>query len=70
QGCDIPDIDIVVQYKLCNDLPTFIQRGGRAARKDTHTGLAVLLLEPWVKEKSQGEIEKLLEEGKTKKRKR
>lgn len=45
QGCDIPDIDVVVQWKLPATLSHFIQRAGRAARGHGRTGLAVLLVE-------------------------
>ncbi|TFY56011.1 hypothetical protein EVG20_g9099 [Dentipellis fragilis] len=45
-GCNIPDIEIVVQWKLPNKLSSFIQRAGRAARAPNIKGLAVLLVEP------------------------
>ncbi|KAA1476505.1 P-loop containing nucleoside triphosphate hydrolase protein, partial [Dentipellis sp. KUC8613] len=45
-GCNIPDIDIVVQWKLPGKLSSFIQRAGRAARGPNTVGLAVLLVEP------------------------
>lgn len=46
QGCNIPDIDIVVQWKLPGSVSAFVQRAGRAARGSGRTGLAVLLVEP------------------------
>ncbi|KAH9912363.1 P-loop containing nucleoside triphosphate hydrolase protein [Fomitopsis serialis] len=44
-GCDIPDIDIVVQWKLPSTFSNFIQRAGRVARGRGRTGLAVLIVE-------------------------
>ncbi|KLO06209.1 P-loop containing nucleoside triphosphate hydrolase protein, partial [Schizopora paradoxa] len=45
-GCNIPDIDVVVQWKLPEKFSSFIQRAGRAARGEGRTGLAILLAEP------------------------
>ncbi|KAF6759687.1 P-loop containing nucleoside triphosphate hydrolase protein [Ephemerocybe angulata] len=59
-GCNIPDIDIVVQWKLP---ASFVQRAGRAARGSGRTGLAVLLVE-----KSSSDVSREVEnEGKKKK---
>ncbi|KAI0074175.1 P-loop containing nucleoside triphosphate hydrolase protein [Panus rudis PR-1116 ss-1] len=44
-GCDIPDIDIVVQWKLPKTFSNWIQRAGRVARGKGRTGIAVLLVE-------------------------
>ncbi|KAH9915137.1 P-loop containing nucleoside triphosphate hydrolase protein [Fomitopsis serialis] len=44
-GCNVPDIDLVVQWKLPAKLSNFIQRAGRAARGRGRTGLAILLVE-------------------------
>ncbi|KAJ3541715.1 hypothetical protein NM688_g6047 [Phlebia brevispora] len=44
-GCNVPDIDIVVQWRLPKSLSQFVQRAGRAARRRGHKGLAVLLVE-------------------------
>ncbi|KAJ3516531.1 hypothetical protein NMY22_g14185 [Coprinellus aureogranulatus] len=44
-GCNIPDIDVVVQWKLPASVSSFVQRAGRAARGRNRTGLAVLLVE-------------------------
>ncbi|KAI0690245.1 P-loop containing nucleoside triphosphate hydrolase protein, partial [Cerioporus squamosus] len=44
-GCNIPDIDRVVQWKLPATFSNFIQRAGRAARGRGRKGLAVLLVE-------------------------
>jgi superfamily II DNA/RNA helicase len=46
QGCNVPDIDFVVQWKLPAKLSSFVQRAGRAARGPGRTGVAVLLAEP------------------------
>ncbi|KAF9537319.1 hypothetical protein CPC08DRAFT_809291 [Agrocybe pediades] len=44
-GCNIPNIDVVVQWKLPTCVSSFVQRAGRAARDATRTGIAVLLVE-------------------------
>ncbi|KAH6876462.1 P-loop containing nucleoside triphosphate hydrolase protein [Coprinopsis sp. MPI-PUGE-AT-0042] len=44
-GCNLPAVDLVVQWKLPSSLSTFVQRAGRAARSASRTGLAVLLVE-------------------------
>ncbi|KXN82723.1 ATP-dependent DNA helicase RecQ [Leucoagaricus sp. SymC.cos] len=44
-GCNIPDINLVVQWKLPATVSSFIQRAGRAARGLGRKGLAVLLVE-------------------------
>jgi superfamily II DNA helicase RecQ len=46
QGCNIPDIDVVVQWKLPASMSIFIQRAGRAGRARGSQGLAILLVEP------------------------
>lgn len=48
QGCNIPDVDVVVQWKLPKTLSSWIQRAGRAARGPNRIGIAVLLVEPSV----------------------
>ncbi|KAI0772184.1 P-loop containing nucleoside triphosphate hydrolase protein [Irpex lacteus] len=45
-GINVPDVDVVVQWKLPATLSNFIQRAGRAARDRRRRGLAVLLVEP------------------------
>ncbi|KAI0075558.1 P-loop containing nucleoside triphosphate hydrolase protein, partial [Panus rudis PR-1116 ss-1] len=45
-GCNIPDIDIVVQWRLPATLSNWVQRAGRAARGRGRKGLAILLVEP------------------------
>ncbi|KAF8610606.1 P-loop containing nucleoside triphosphate hydrolase protein [Ceratobasidium sp. AG-I] len=45
-GCDIPDIDLVVQWKAAKLLSTFVQRAGRAARNPNRTGIAIQFVEP------------------------
>ncbi|KAF9556931.1 P-loop containing nucleoside triphosphate hydrolase protein [Agrocybe pediades] len=47
-GCNIPDIDVVVQWKLPTSVSAFVQRAGRAARDPKRTGIAVLLVEKTV----------------------
>ncbi|KAJ7101668.1 P-loop containing nucleoside triphosphate hydrolase protein, partial [Mycena epipterygia] len=44
-GCDIPDIELVVQWKIPKNLSSWVQRAGRAARARGSTGMAVMLVE-------------------------
>ncbi|EJF62115.1 P-loop containing nucleoside triphosphate hydrolase protein, partial [Dichomitus squalens LYAD-421 SS1] len=44
-GCNMPDIDRVVQWKLPATFSHFIQRAGRAARGPGRMGVAILLVE-------------------------
>ncbi|KAJ7643852.1 P-loop containing nucleoside triphosphate hydrolase protein [Roridomyces roridus] len=44
-GCDIPDIALVVQWKLPQNLSSWVQRAGRAARGPRKEGLAVMIVE-------------------------
>ncbi|PPQ70400.1 hypothetical protein CVT24_013138, partial [Panaeolus cyanescens] len=44
-GCNLPAVDVVVQWKLPQTLSAFVQRAGRAARSPSQSGLAVLLVE-------------------------
>ncbi|THU92046.1 P-loop containing nucleoside triphosphate hydrolase protein, partial [Dendrothele bispora CBS 962.96] len=44
-GCDLPDIDVVVQWTLPKTVSAFVQRAGRAARGPHLRGLAILLVE-------------------------
>ncbi|KAJ3574267.1 hypothetical protein NP233_g1884 [Leucocoprinus birnbaumii] len=44
-GCNLPDIDLVVQWKRPSTVSAFIQRAGRAARDPGRTGVAVFLAE-------------------------
>jgi superfamily II DNA/RNA helicase len=50
KGCNIPDVDIVVQWKLPATVSSFVQRAGRAARGSGRNGLAVLLVEKTIYE--------------------
>ncbi|KAF7352556.1 ATP-dependent DNA helicase Q-like 3 [Mycena venus] len=44
-GCDIPNVELVVQWKLPKNLSSWIQRAGRAARGPVMQGMAVMLVE-------------------------
>ncbi|KAI0085495.1 hypothetical protein BDY19DRAFT_875077, partial [Irpex rosettiformis] len=46
QGLDVPNIEIVVQYKATMGLDTLIQRFGRAVRDVRLQGVAILIAEP------------------------
>ncbi|KAI0267689.1 P-loop containing nucleoside triphosphate hydrolase protein, partial [Gloeopeniophorella convolvens] len=45
-GVDLPDILLVVQWRVPSDLCTLVQRFGRAARSLELQGLAILIAEP------------------------
>ncbi|KAJ7486592.1 P-loop containing nucleoside triphosphate hydrolase protein [Mycena latifolia] len=44
-GCDLADVDIVVQWKAPKNMSSWIQRAGRAARGRGREGLAVMIVE-------------------------
>ena len=46
QGIDIPDVLMVVQWKVTTDLNILIQRFGRAARNFALQAVAILIAEP------------------------
>ncbi|KAL4258661.1 hypothetical protein AB1N83_011263 [Pleurotus pulmonarius] len=47
-GCDIPDIELVVQFMVPSSLSTWVQRAGRAGRNPNINSNAVLLVQPSV----------------------
>ncbi|KAI0309763.1 P-loop containing nucleoside triphosphate hydrolase protein [Amylostereum chailletii] len=47
QGVNVPDIEIVIQYGLCQWVEELVQRFGRNARLPHIHGLSLLLAEPW-----------------------
>ncbi|KAF5380428.1 hypothetical protein D9615_004643 [Tricholomella constricta] len=53
-GCNIPDIDMVVQWKAAKNISSWVQRAGRAARASGRDGLAVMLVENWQKAVAEG----------------
>jgi superfamily II DNA/RNA helicase len=61
QGCNIPDVDVVVQWKLPSSVSTFVQRAGRAARGHGRTGLAVLLVEKSVYEADLSRLDEIVQ---------
>lgn len=48
QGCDIPDIEDIVQYQVPDNLSIWTQRAGRAGRSPNINARAVLLVQPSV----------------------
>ncbi|THV08508.1 P-loop containing nucleoside triphosphate hydrolase protein [Dendrothele bispora CBS 962.96] len=67
-GCNIPDIDVVVQWKLPSSLSAFVQRAGRAARNPRRQGLAVLLVEKTAYSVNlEDELEKIVTKKRSKK---
>ncbi|TEB27983.1 P-loop containing nucleoside triphosphate hydrolase protein, partial [Coprinellus micaceus] len=46
QGCDIPDIELIIQLGVSPSLTVWIQRAGRAARSLTLHGRAILMVKP------------------------
>ncbi|RDB14985.1 putative ATP-dependent DNA helicase RecQ [Hypsizygus marmoreus] len=55
-GCNIPDVDVIVQWKAPANLSSWVQRAGRAARAAGRTGMAVMLVEKSAFEVNQGPI--------------
>jgi superfamily II DNA/RNA helicase len=43
----VPDIECVIQYGMCRDVPNLIQRGGRGGRSTFTTAIFLILYEPW-----------------------
>ena len=68
QGCNIPDVDLVVQWKLPASVSTFVQRAGRAARGTDRIGVAVLLVERSVYEADLSRLEEAVSTSATKKK--
>ncbi|KAF8256917.1 P-loop containing nucleoside triphosphate hydrolase protein [Lactarius quietus] len=48
RGLDIPDIEVVIQYGITRDVPTTLQRCGRAGRSPMGKAIFLLMYEPWV----------------------
>ncbi|KAE8257537.1 hypothetical protein A4X13_0g2294 [Tilletia indica] len=46
-GIDLPDIDMVIQWKLPRDFKTLVQHFGRGARGENAHSRAILLCESW-----------------------
>ncbi|EUC67561.1 DEAD/DEAH-box helicase, partial [Rhizoctonia solani AG-3 Rhs1AP] len=46
-GCDIPDIERVIQYRMCKSADAFLQRVGRTARNPGLFGDGWLIAESW-----------------------
>ncbi|KAJ7106023.1 P-loop containing nucleoside triphosphate hydrolase protein [Mycena crocata] len=44
-GCDIPNIELVVQWKAPQNLSAWVQRAGRAARGKGTRGMAIMIVE-------------------------
>ncbi|KAJ7191550.1 P-loop containing nucleoside triphosphate hydrolase protein [Mycena pura] len=62
-GCDIPDIELVVQWKLPKNLSSWVQRAGRVARARGSTGMAVMLVERTAFEVGTAEVAESTEIG-------
>ncbi|KAF7338756.1 ATP-dependent DNA helicase Q-like 3 [Mycena sanguinolenta] len=56
-GCDIPNVELVVQWKAAQNLSSWIQRAGRAARGPGTWGIAVMLVEKSAFEVSQAAVD-------------
>lgn len=48
QGCDIPDIELIVQFMAPESLSIWFQRAGRAGRSADIQARAILLIQPSV----------------------
>ncbi|KAF7291219.1 p-loop containing nucleoside triphosphate hydrolase protein [Mycena indigotica] len=58
-GCDIPNIELVVQFMVPRSLSIWLQRAGRAGRNPTISARAVLLVQPSV-------FKEVMKDGETK----
>jgi len=47
QRIDLPDIQIIVQWKVPTDLNTLMQRFGHGVRNPSLMGITILITEPW-----------------------
>ena len=47
QGLDFHCVEIVIQYGMCQDMCSQIQRAGRCARNPNINGLFLCMPEPW-----------------------
>jgi superfamily II DNA/RNA helicase len=47
QGLDVSDIECVIQYGLCRDIPNALQRCGRGGRAASTSAVFLILYEPW-----------------------
>ncbi|KAI0702311.1 P-loop containing nucleoside triphosphate hydrolase protein, partial [Cytidiella melzeri] len=65
-GLDIPNIEIVVQWKVPNNLDTLIQRFGRAVRDYSLQGVAILISEPQWFYEDQKRLQKTREQRRAK----
>ena len=62
QGIDLPDVTLVVQYRVPKELSTFIQRAGHAAHNPNLQATAVLLAEPsYFDDKKEKAAQKVLD---------
>ncbi|EUC54314.1 DEAD/DEAH-box helicase [Rhizoctonia solani AG-3 Rhs1AP] len=53
-GCDIPDIERIIQLGICQSIDAFMQRIGRAWRGSNGKGEGWLIFEPWVRNEQSG----------------
>ncbi|KAI0681967.1 P-loop containing nucleoside triphosphate hydrolase protein, partial [Cytidiella melzeri] len=65
-GLDIPNIEIVVQWKVPNNLDTLIQHFGRAVRDYSLQGVAILISEPQWFYEDQKRLQKTREQRRAK----
>ncbi|KAE9385324.1 P-loop containing nucleoside triphosphate hydrolase protein [Gymnopus androsaceus JB14] len=61
-GCNLPDVDVVVQWRLPETISSFVQRAGRAARAPNRRGLAILLVEKSAYAEDLNALKDLVEE--------
>jgi superfamily II DNA helicase RecQ len=47
QGLDVPDIQCVVQFGMCRDVPNTVQRCGRGGRAPSTSAVFLILYKPW-----------------------
>jgi hypothetical protein len=56
------DIECVIQYGICRDLPNGLQRCGRGGRAPSTSALFLILYEPWVKNTDISSLERDLKD--------
>jgi superfamily II DNA/RNA helicase len=61
QGCNVPDVDIVIQWKAPTNISSWVQRAGRAARAPGRQGLAVMIVEKSIFELNVNATEEAVE---------
>ncbi|KAJ7911261.1 P-loop containing nucleoside triphosphate hydrolase protein [Mycena leptocephala] len=62
-GCDLSDVDIVIQWKAPKNMSSLVQRAGRAARGRGREGLALMLVERTAFEVNSTGVDPIVDSG-------